>query len=65
VSFATKPELAQQMLARAFAAGVPAAWMSGDETYGDDGAFRHWLVAGSHPYVLAVSAHHPIWLAGR
>jgi SRSO17 transposase len=65
VSFATKPELAQQMLARAFAAGVPAAWVSGDEIYGDDGTFRHWLMAGNHPYVLAVSAHHPIWLAGR
>ena len=65
VSFATKPELAQQMLARAFATGVPAAWVSGDEIYGNDGAFRHWLMAGNHPSVLAVSAHHPIWLAGR
>jgi SRSO17 transposase len=65
VRFATKPELARQMLARAFAAGVPAAWVSGDEIYGDDGAFRHWLMAGNHPYVLAVSAHHPIWRAGR
>jgi len=65
VSFATKPELAQQMLARAFAAGVPAAWVRGDEIYGNDGAFRHWLMAGNHPYVLAVSAHHPIWLAGQ
>jgi SRSO17 transposase len=65
VSFATKPKLAQQMLARALAAGVPAAWVSGDEIYGDDGALRHWLVAENHPYVLAVSSHHPVWLAGR
>jgi SRSO17 transposase len=65
VSFATKPELAQQMLARAFAAGVPVAWVSGDEISGDDGAFRHGLVAGNHPYVLAVSSHHLVWLAGR
>jgi SRSO17 transposase len=64
VSFATKPELAQQMLARAFAAGVPAAWVSGDEIYGDDGAFRHWLMAGNHPYVLAVACSHPVWQAG-
>jgi SRSO17 transposase len=63
-SFATKPELAQQMLARAFAAGVPAAWVSGDEIYGDDGALRRWLEAGHHPYVLAVSAHHPVWCSG-
>lgn len=65
VSFATKPELAQQMLARAFAAGVPAAWVSGDEIYGNDGALRHWLVARNRPYVLAVSSHHPVWLAGH
>lgn len=64
VSFATKSELAQQMLARAFAAGVPAAWVSGDEIYGDDGAFRRWLVEERHPYVLAVSAHHPVWQTG-
>ena len=65
VSFATKPHLAQQMLARAFAAAVPAAWVTGDEIYGDDGALRRWLVEENHPYVLAVSAHHPVWLAGR
>src|SRR5215217_5517958 len=39
VTFATKPQLAQRMLARAFAAGVPATWVSGDEIYGDDGPF--------------------------
>lgn len=30
VTFATKPELAHAMLARAFAAQVPAAWVTGD-----------------------------------
>jgi SRSO17 transposase len=64
VRFATKPELARQMLARALAAGVPASWVSGDAIYGDDGAFRRWLVAENHPYVLAVSAHHPLWQSG-
>ena len=64
VTFATKPEVAQQMLARAFAAEVPAAWVTGDEIYGDDGALRRWLEAGHHPYVLAVSAHHPVWHNG-
>ena len=37
VRFATKGELAQAMLARAFAAEVPAAWVTGDEVYGNDG----------------------------
>lgn len=65
VDFATKPALAQRMLARAFAAAVPAAWVSGDETYGNDGAFRRWLAEGDHPSVLAVSCSHPVWQSGR
>lgn len=64
VAFLTKPALATQMLERAFAAEIPATWVSGDEVYGDDGAFRRWLVEAHHPYVLAVSSHHPVWLAG-
>jgi SRSO17 transposase len=64
VTFATKPQLAQRMVARAFAAAVPAAWVTGDEIYGDDGPFRRWLVEEHHPYVLAVSSHHPVWQTG-
>lgn len=64
VAFLTKPVLAIRMLERAFAAEIPATWVSGDEVYGDDGAFRRWLVEAHHPYVLAVSSHHPVWLAG-
>jgi SRSO17 transposase len=64
VTFATKPQLAQRMLARAFAAAVPAAWVSGDEISGDDGVLRRWLAEGAHPYVLAVACSHPIWQAG-
>jgi SRSO17 transposase len=64
VAFATKPALAQQMLARAFAAGLPAAWVTGDEIYGDDPELRRWLEAEGHPYVLAVSSNHAIWRDG-
>ena len=64
VTFATKPQLAQRMVARAFAAGVPAAWVSGDEIYGDDGPFRRRLSEVEHPYVLAVACSHPLWHAG-
>ena len=61
VSFATKGTLAQAMLARAFAAEVPAAWVTGDEIYGNDGALRRWLEAHHRPYVLAVARAHPVW----
>ena len=64
VAFATKPELARRMLERAFAAGVPAAWATGDEIYGDATDLRHWLERGRHPYVLAVSCSHPVWRSG-
>ena len=63
VGFATKGELARAMLARAFAAGVPAAWVTGDEPYGNDGGLRRWLEAERRPYVLAVARSHSIWAA--
>jgi SRSO17 transposase len=59
---ATKPQLAQQMLARAFAAGVPATWVSGDRVYGDDRRLRTWLEARPQAYVLAVSGKEYVWL---
>jgi SRSO17 transposase len=45
VGFATKPALAQAMLARALDAGVPAAWVTGDEVYGADPRLRACLEA--------------------
>jgi len=65
VTFATKPELARQMLERAFTAGVPAAWVTGDENDGDAPDLRHWLERDSRSYVLAVSCNHPLWHEGR
>jgi SRSO17 transposase len=64
VGFATKGELARVMVARAFAAEVPAAWVTGDEVYGNDGALRRWLEGEGRPYVLAVARSHAIWHAG-
>jgi SRSO17 transposase len=60
--FATKPQLARQMLARAFAAGVPATWVTGDSVYGDDRRLRMWLEAQPQAYVLAVSGKEYVWL---
>jgi SRSO17 transposase len=67
VSFATKPELARRMLARALAAGVPAAWVTGDSIYGGDRRLRVWLEQQEQPFVLAVTRAEPLWavLDGR
>jgi SRSO17 transposase len=63
--FATKPQLACQMLARAFAAGLPAKWVTGDSVYGDDRRLRMWLEARPQAYVLAVSGKEYVWLGWR
>jgi SRSO17 transposase len=61
----TKPQLAKGMLQRAFAAGVPAAWVTGDEVYGSDGDLRRWLEGEGRPYVLAVRANQYVWAGFR
>jgi len=61
-AFATKPALAQQMLARTFDAGVRLAWVAGDSVYGDDRALRHWLEDRCQAYVLAVSGKETVWI---
>ena len=64
VSFATKGQLAQRMLARAFAAEVPATWVVGETVYGYDQMCR-WLETQRRNYVLAVPETHLIWIAGQ
>jgi len=54
VEFATKPELAMAMIARALEAGVPASWVAGDEVYGQHSGLRRMLEGRGMPYVLAV-----------
>jgi SRSO17 transposase len=55
VGFATKPELAKAMVCRALDAGVPAAWVTGDEVYGANPGLRAELQARGVGYVLAVA----------
>jgi SRSO17 transposase len=62
--FATKGKLAQQMLIRAFAAGVPAEWVVGDTVYGSD-ELRMFLEEQGKNYVVAVSESHAVWVQGR
>jgi SRSO17 transposase len=65
VGFATKPTLARRMLARALDAGVPAAWVTGDEVYGADPRLRAELEARGIGYVLAVACDHPVVAGGK
>jgi SRSO17 transposase len=62
-TFATKPQLAQQMLARAFTAAVPAQWVVGDCIYSSE-ELRHWLEAQKQAYVFAVTSTHAVWEQG-
>ena len=55
IAFRTKPELAQQMLERAFATGLTSAWVSADSIYGGARSLRLWLEAREQPFVLAVA----------
>ncbi|MFB9891553.1 IS701 family transposase [Planobispora takensis] len=58
--FATKPQLLQAMIGRAITAGVPFAWVTADEAYGDNGPLRRFLEAQRLGYVLAVARDHQI-----
>jgi SRSO17 transposase len=64
-AFATKPVLAQRMLARLFAAGLPASWVTGDEAYGGSATLRPWLEAEDHAYVLAIASNDGVDLPWR
>ena len=64
VAFATKPELAQRMLAHAFASGVPASWVAGDSVYGDSRRLRLWLEEQAKAYVLSVSGKERVEVRG-
>ncbi|MGH3659664.1 MAG: IS701 family transposase, partial [Micromonosporaceae bacterium] len=62
VVFATKPELARQMIARALDAGVDAEWVAGDEVYGQSPDLRRELETRGVGYVLAVASSHRVTL---
>ena len=54
VEFATKPRQAQAMIARAVAAGVPFAWFTADEAYGQAKWLQAWLEDQDIWYVMAI-----------
>jgi SRSO17 transposase len=63
--FATKPELAWQMIERACDDPLLSfGWVTGDEAYGDNTELRRRCQSRGVNYVFAVSCDHPLRLAG-
>jgi SRSO17 transposase len=65
IAFRNKIELAERMLERAFAAGVPARWVVADSFYGRSHAFRGWLEKRQRPYAVMVPKTNAVPLGGR
>ena len=63
-TFASKPLLAQQMLARALEGHVPARWVAADTVYSTTD-LRLWLEEHGLWYVLAILSNTPIWTEGQ
>jgi SRSO17 transposase len=61
VTFTTKPQLAVRMLKRAWEAGVKAQWVTADEVYGSDSAFRHALEDQGQAFVVVVPSTQRLW----
>jgi SRSO17 transposase len=58
IDFATKPQIACDLIATALDAGVPCAFVLADAVYGSDSRLRRMLEDRSQPYVLAVKSNH-------
>jgi SRSO17 transposase len=54
VTFQTKPQLARQMLARAWAEGIPMQWVVADTTYGNCPELRNFIHNEQRCYVMEV-----------
>jgi SRSO17 transposase len=54
LTFATKPELAQRMVQRVQAAGLPFRWVVADTVYGHSSGLRDFLEEQGDAYALAV-----------
>ena len=64
VRFATKGELAKEMLRRAFDTDVPARWVVADTVYGMARGLRGWLEEQECSYVLAVTGTQGVYHEG-
>lgn len=60
IGFATKPQIARDLIGAALDAGVPCAWVLADALYGSDSRLRHMLEERGQAYVLAVRSNHTL-----
>ena len=60
IEFATKPQIASDLIASALDAGIPCAWVLADALYGSDSRLRRMLEARGQAYVLAVRSNHTL-----
>jgi len=54
VQFQTNPQLAQQMLSRAWAEQIPMQWVTADTTYGNSSTLRNFIHKQERYYVMEV-----------
>jgi SRSO17 transposase len=57
VTFATKLQIAGELISAALEAGAPCAWVLADALYGSDSRLRRLLEDRRQPYVLAVRSN--------
>ena len=62
--FATKPELARQMIQQARDERVPFRWVTAESIDGSDRRLRRWLEEQEVSCVLAVPKNEPLWFEG-
>lgn len=62
IAFATKIEIARELIAAALDAGAPCRWVLADALYGGDSRLRRMLEARRQAYVLAVRSNHHLRL---
>ena len=65
IGFATKVELARELLQRAFDTGVPARWVVADSFYGRGHRLRHWLEQQGRAYALMIPKTNAVRYQGR
>lgn len=61
VKFATKIDMAVEMLEQAWKNGVPMKWVTADEFYGDAHRMRESIEKSGRSYVLGVSSDARVW----